>query len=211
MALITLEEQLRIKGSLNSGLIAKSNLIDKLEVYGFVNACKDKDMYEKLYTGYILNGIVNKEPKRQIVLSEHIYQVTTNYSGEEITREGHVTPIYQRLQICHEMKKYNVEDLRVPSLIGNKLYRKIKSRHGQGVIVTAREIEKAKFPSYITEEEGKAILSAPEGHVRCLDNDGLIKSIGENVMVVCRYLHPETGTLCYTQYNLNEVYVDDVH
>ena len=57
----------------------------------------------------------------------------------------------------------------------------------------------------------RSILAAPVGHVQILDKDGVIKSIGENIMAICRYLHAETGTMCYTQYNLYEVYVDDLH
>ena len=72
MERITLEGYLKKNGSVRSGIMAKSNLIDKLEIYGFVNACEDNDMYNKVYAGLIINGIVNKEPKRQIILSNHI-------------------------------------------------------------------------------------------------------------------------------------------
>ena len=69
---ITLEDYLKNHGRVHCGMIAKSHLIDKLEIYGFANACKDEDMYNDVYAGLILNGIVNKEPKRQIVLSNYI-------------------------------------------------------------------------------------------------------------------------------------------
>ena len=204
---ITLEDYLKNHRSVHCGMIAKSNLIDKLEIYGFANACKDEDMYNDVYAGLILNGIVNKEPKRQIVLSNYIYQVTTHYSGKEITREGMAIPIFQSLVVSESEGQY----LYVPSLVGKQLYRKIKSRHGNGVVVREYDLEKANFPSYIKAIEGKAILNAPKSHIQIVDKDGEIKSIGENVMVVCRYLHSETGTMCYTHYNLNEVFIDDVH
>ena len=207
----TLEDYLKKNGSIQSGVTAKSNLIDKLEIYGFVNACKDKDMYNEVYAGLVLNGIVNKEPKRQIILSNHIYQVTTHYSGKDITREGLAIPIYHTLAVSEAEGQYNVEDIYIPSLIGKQLYRKIKSRHGSGVTVRDYDLKKANFPSRISAVDGKAILTAPAGHVQLLDKDGVIKSIGENIMAVCRYLHAETGTMCYTQYNLNEVFVDDLH
>ena len=207
----TIEDYLKKNGSIQSGVTAKSNLIDKLEIYGFVNACKDKDMYNEVYAGLVLNGIVNKEPKRQIILSNHIYQVTTHYSGKDITREGLAIPIYHTLAVSEAEGQYNVEDIYIPSLIGKQLYRKIKSRHGNGVTVRDYDLKKANFPSRISAVDGKAILTAPAGHVQLLDKDGVIKSIGENIMAVCRYLHAETGTMCYTQYNLNEVFVDDLH
>lgn len=208
---ITLEDYLKKNGSIQSGILAKSNLIDKLEVYGFVNACQDKDMDKEVYAGLFLNGIVNKEPKSQIVLSNHIYQVTTHYCGKDITREGMAIPIYQKLVVSESEGRYNVEDINIPSLASKQLYRKIKSRHGIGVTVRDNDLKKANFPSCISVIEGKAILTAPAGHVQILDKDGVIKSIGENLMVVCRYLHAETGAMCYTQYNLNEVFVDDLH
>ena len=111
MERITLEDYLKKNGSVRSGIMAKSNLIDKLEIYGFVNACKYKDMYNKVYAGLIINGIVNKEPKRQIILSNHIYQVTTHYSGKDITREGMAIPIYHTLVVSGSEGKYNLEDI----------------------------------------------------------------------------------------------------
>lgn len=211
MVRITLEDYLKKNGSVQSGITAKSNLIDKLEVYGFVNACKDEDMYNVGYTGCFLNGIVNKEPACQIILSNYIYQVTTHYSGKDLTREGMPIPVFHTLAVSKSEGQYNVEDIYVPSLIGKQLYRKIKSRHGTGVTVSDNDLKKGNFPSCISAIDGKAIMTAPAGHVQILDKDGVIKSIGENIMVVCRYLHAETGTMCYTQYNLNEVFVDDLH
>lgn len=207
----TLEEYLNENGSVQSGIIVKSNLMDKLEIYGFVNSCKDEDMYNEVYTGLILNGIVNKDPMGQIVLSNYIYQITTHFKGKEITREGMAIPIFHTLVISESEEHYNVEDIYIPSLYGRHLYRKIKSRYGNGVIVRDSDLKNAKFPPHINAVEGKAILNAPIAHIKLLDNDGVIKSIGENIMVVCRYLHAETGTMCYTQYNLNEVFVDDLH
>ena len=190
---MTLENYLNTNGRVQSGMMAKSNLIDKLEIYGFVNACKDEDMYTMAYsTGYAINGIVNKEPINQIILSNYIYQVTSHYSGKDITHAGIAIPIFQTLAVSEAEGQYNVEDLYIPSL-------------------SDCDLRKADFPSRISAIDGKAMLSAPAGHVQILDKDGVIKSIGENIMVVCRYIHAETGTMCYTQYNLNEVFIDDLH
>lgn len=208
---ITLEDYLKREKVISSGMIVKSNLIERLEIYGFINACADEDMYNEDYAGLILNGIVNKETKHQIVLSNHLYQVSYHFCGKELKQEGMVIPIFQSLEYSQQESQYNVENLYVPSLIGKQLYRKIKSRFGNGVTVSDYELNKAKFPSHIKAVEGKAIYNAPSPHVQFVDKEGVVKSIGENIIVVCRYLHTLTGTMCYTQYNLNEVFVDDVH
>lgn len=115
---MTLENYLNTNGRVQSGMMAKSNLIDKLEIYGFVNACKDEDMYTMAYsTGCAINGIVNKEPINQIILSNYIYQVTFHYSGKDITHAGMAIPIFQTLAVSEAEGQYNVEDLYIPSLI----------------------------------------------------------------------------------------------
>ena len=107
MERITLEDYLKKNGSVRSEIMAKSNLIDKLEIYGLVNACKDDDMYNEGYMERFLNGIVNKEPKCQIILSNYIYQVTSHYSGNDITREGKVTPIFHTFHVPKIIIVYN--------------------------------------------------------------------------------------------------------
>ena len=205
---INLDDYLKKSGKLYSGIIAQSKLIDKLEIVGFVNACKDEDMYEGSIN-LCLNGIFDMEPKSQIILSNNIYQVTTHYNGREMSRCGRTIPIFNSLVVSEAERKYKVEDLYIPSLVGNQLYRKIKSRYGSGYKVSESELRRSKFPSNIKAVDEIATLNAPASHIQLLDKDGVTKSIGENIMVVCRYLHAETGAMCYTQYNLNEVFVDD--
>lgn len=207
---ITLEEYLKKKHALHSGMTAKSKLIGRLEIYGFVNACVDTDMYYETYAGLYLNGVVNKEPHRQIVLSNYIYQVSSHVAGKDVVEAGIATPVFKSLRLSESAECYNVEDLHIPSLCGNSLYREIKRRCGQGVIINESKMKKAKFPSHITVQDGKAVYNAPEGHVQLLDADGEVKSVGENVMAVCRYVHETTGAMCYALYNLNEVYDDDL-
>lgn len=211
MGRMTLDDYLKKNGNVQSGMTMKSNLVDKLEIYGFSNACKDEDMYNDGYNGLSLNGIVNKEPRCQIVLSNYIYQITTHYRGKEITRDGMLIPIYQTLAVSEFERQYHVEDLYIPSLVGKQLYRKIKSRHGNGVVVRDNDLRKANFPSCIKVVEGRVILNAPAAHVQLIDKDGVTKSIGDNIMAVCRYLHPETGTMCYAQYGLDELYMESEH
>lgn len=211
MAKTSIKEYLMQHKTIHSGMIGSSILIDKLEVYGYINTCKDEDMYSETYLGYSMNGVINKDSKNQIILSNSIHQVTMNYRGKEIVPEVSIFAVYKSLSVSEAENSYNIEDLQVPSISGKQLYRKIKSRTGTGVVVYDYELKKAKFPSNIRAEEGKAILSAPEGHIQMFDKDGVMKSVGENIIVVCRYIHTETGTMCYTQYNLDEVFVDDTH
>lgn len=212
MERITLEEYLQKHGTISSGMVGKSNLIDKLELYGFVNACKDENMYTEYWGGVKYpNGLVNKETGGQIVLSNNLCQVVDIYYNTELSQVQRITPVFKSVRISDSEEDYGVENLHIPSLAGNKLYKEIKKRHGQGRTVSDNELKKNNFPSNITAQDGKAVLHATEGHIQLLDKDDEVKSIGENIMAVCRYLHETTGAMRYTQLNLDEVTIDDIH
>ena len=121
------------------------------------------------------------------------------------------TPVYKNLSISNKPTKYNLEDLYIPSLLSNPIYKKIKARIGSGVVVTERTIKNGRFPQYIVAEDNKALYIAKEGAILLEDNEGVIRSVGEEILAVCRYLHPETGTMCYTQLGLDELFVENDH
>lgn len=203
---ITLEQYLIQQGVVKSGMIGSSNLIDKLEVYGFVNSFNDEideNMFERTCLNFLSKGVINKDPHGQIVLSQHLCQLSAWDNKKTVTE------IYPKLLVSKSVVKYNLEDLYVPSLRDKQLYQDIKSR--KKIYDICNKFKKGGFPSNYKLEDGKIIIEAPKLHIKCLDNDGVTKSIGDNLIAVCRYLHSETGTMCYTQYNLNEVYVDDDH
>lgn len=204
---ITLEQYLIQQGVVKSGMIGSSNLIDKLEVYGFVNSYRDEideSMFERICLNFRSKGVINKDPHGQIVLAYHLCQSSILDNDKKT-----VTEIYPKLVVSKSVAKYNLEDLYVPSLRDKQLYQDIKSR--KKIYDICNKFKKGGFPSNYKLEDGKIIIEAPKLHIKCLDNDGVTKSIGDNLIAVCRYLHSETGTMCYTQYNLNEVYVDDDH
>ena len=202
---ITLEQYLIQQGVVKSGMIGSSNLIDKLEVYGFVNSFNDEideNMFERTCLNFLSKGVINKDPHGQIVLSQHLCQLSAWDNKKTVTE------IYPKLLVSKSVVKYNLEDLYVPSLKDNQLYQDVRARKNKDI---RYKFNKGGFPSNYKLEDGKIIIEAPKLHIKCLDNDGVTKSIGDNLIAVCRYLHSETGTMCYTQYNLNEVYVDDTH
>lgn len=209
---ISLEDLLKNKGNLHCGMIAQSILVNKLEVCGYVNVCLDESMYFfDAKSDLFLNGVINKDPIGQIVLSNYIHQVITYTNGKALLIQAIVFPIFKSISVSKKESSYNIEDLFIPSLEGNRYFKEIKSRKGNGVVVQESKLRKALFPSNIQEVEGKAIMTAQPGHIQCFDKHGVMKGVGENILVVCRYLHEGTGKMCYVQYNLDEVFVDDVH
>lgn len=214
MAKVSLSEKLFESKQLSSSIIVSSVLVNRLEVYGYVNSCRHEDMIQMPKNNYSvagLNGIINKSPHSEIVCSNFIYQVVPFFDGKETSSIGLHIPIYKSLCVIREQAKYDLEDLYIPSLIANSLYRKIKARIGSGLAVTEYMLRKNGFPASIIEEDSKAMFIAEEGAILLKDKEGSIKSIGEEILVVCRYLHPETGTMCYTQLGLDELFVENNH
>lgn len=206
---MTLEELFQSTGKLQSNILVSSTLIKEMEIYGYVNTCKGDDFLcnpSSLQT--LLNGIVDKASSNEIVCSNFIYQVFCYYNGSKIQETGRTIPVYQKLELSADTNEYNLEDLYFPSLVGNLSYKHIKRRVGIGVNVTEKYIKHAHFPSNITAKEGKAIVTVEKGSILCKDKENYTRSIGEEVMAVCRYIHPITGATCYAQYNLDELYID---
>ena len=59
-------------------------------------------------------------------------------------------------------------------------------------------------------KDGKAMMPIHKGDILCqhiIDNS--TKSIGQELLAVCRYIHSATGRMCYTQYGLDELTVKD--
>ena len=212
MAKITLKEMLAKNNRLASNIIVSSVLINRLEVYGYINSRCVEDVLFLPQTSYdtvSVNGIVNKSPVSEIVCSNYIYQVIIFYDGKKTTSIGLPTPVYKNLSISNKPTKCNLEDLYIPSLLSNQTYKKIKARIGSGVVVTERTIKNGRFPQNIVAENSKAMFIAEEGAILLGDNEGDIRSVGEEILAVCRYLHPENGTMCYTQFSLDELFVDN--
>ena len=197
---------------LASNIIVSSVLIKKLEVYGYANSCKAENMLNipnNTWAKIGVNGIVNKSPISEIVCSNYIYQVITLSDGKQASTVGIPSPIYNSLYINKKQTKLNLEDIYIPSLLSNPIYRKIKGRIGTGVLVTDSLIQKGGFPKNIIAEDNKAMFIAEEGTFLLKDKEGDIRSVGEEILAVCRYLHPETGTMCYTQYSLDELFIEN--
>ncbi len=211
MAKVKLSTVLNREGHLDSNIIASSILINELEVCGFVNSCSVLDSVNQTYSGAIesLNSLISKSVPREVVTSNYLCQVVEYATGKEVLQQFNATPIFNSIRLEQVEGSYNLENLYIPSLIHNRLYKQIKARFGTGMIVSQSDINKAKFPKNITESEGKAMYKTKESDILLLDRDGFVKSVAQELLVLCRYVHTISGALCYTKYSLDEVYIEE--
>ena len=210
MAKISLAEKLQSENVLKSHLIVSSRLIEKLEVYGYVNSCQGNEMMLEdirinniTTVGY--NNFINCQTAGEIVCSNYMMQpVMLSHKNEMRLHQ-----IYSILEISKESFILNLADLDIPSLFYNPIYKKIR-RRDKNKSLSSSEIKYAKFPENIKQNSDKRFdYTSNPRDVLCRDKDGSIKSIGDHLMAVCRYLFPQTGMMCYTQLDLDELFWEE--
>lgn len=211
MAKITLQEKLIKDRVLNRGLVVSYNLIEKMDLAGFVNS-RTLSFFLPLICD--MDGIVNKESVNQVVCSGFLFQTIKRSPKDcKLDELRNVTPIFPKLQMCDSEVDINIEDLYIPSLLKNNIYKKIKARTGTGVVVTQYEIKHLNndVESGYTffERDCKAYLTAKQDDVLLLDKNDRIGSVAEDVVAICRYLHPQSGCLYYSQFGLDELYFEE--
>ncbi len=215
---ISLSEYLKKYEFLKYGMIAQCALIKEIEIYAFANC--SKDMFEKFrYNQYHLLGIVDKDSTHQVIRGTYMYQVVEWYDGEKVQHTGITTPLYLGLRLSKEDTEMDIANLYIPDLISNELYKIIRSRRGSGVEVTPQLVNRYKVPKGIHDiwsshnievKDGKAYLPVKKGDILCIHAvDHAIKSIGQEIIAICRYTCKETGRLVYANFNLDELTIED--
>lgn len=193
----TLEKYFNEEKILTKGLIVESTLINRLEVCGYISS---RFPY----------CIVNKAPHSQTVTSGYLCQTMVSLTGSTTEQVYRITvPIFHSLAFCKEAFEIELSKFYIPSLADNPTYCNImKGAHR----LSAHDINRMLQNSPIPLEErdrGEFIAQVPKDSILCKDKDGCVKGLGEDILAVCRYIHPETGKMHYVQYELNELFVGE--
>lgn len=209
MGKVRLNEYLEKEKELHSGIAVSSSIINKLEVYGFLN-CKGREE--------ILSGCDNQD-------INSYGDVEMNYDTSKckifsfyLKQNSKVTPIYPTISICQENASIDVKGLYIPSFIGTRtksqkilddeLYSDIKHRFGTGYQVSENAWEKARWPSKYSLVAGDVMLHIKKGEIVLQDKDGCIKSVEDSIVVLCRYVHEETGEIRFLFSRLEQLYYE---
>lgn len=192
----TLEKYFNEEEILTKGLIVESTLINRLEVCGYISS-------------RIPHCIVNKAPHSQTVTSGYLCQTMVSQTGSTTEQVKRITvPIFHSLAFCKEAFEIELSKFYIPSLADNPAYCQImKGEHRQNVYAMNRMLQDSPIP--LEKRDSEIIAQVPKGSILCKDKDGCIKGLGEDILAVCRYIHPETGRMQYVQYELNELFVGD--
>ncbi len=215
MAKISLAAKLQAKGELTSNEIVSTNLIEKMEVYGYVNSCQGDEMKledTSLYTtpiGY--NNYVNCQTAGDIVCAHYLMQLVMTKPDGGIAADMRYHQIYTKIDFAKESFTFNLAELDVPSLYYHPAYRRIRRRKSNARLSTTDEKNARKlFPTNIQYNGNNEFeYTSRVGDILCRDIDGTVKGIGDHIMTVCRYLAPLTGKVCYAQFDLEEVFVEE--
>ena len=221
----TLQKHLDRLGWLSLGIHVSSELIDDMVVYGFVNSSIDMidDSHINMQKKDALLGIVDKNCENQVIANFYMYQVIPWSDGETLHQQRVVSPIYTSLKRLEFEKNINLEQLYIPDLIAHPLYNRIRSKDSHCVTVTERQVaqykpNKDKIDRWASHnifiKEGKAYFPIKKDEIILYSflhqkqpyiSDDDIKSIAQNVLALCRYIHKETGNTRFALYSLDEL------
>ena len=200
----TLQQRLEENGCLEKGLLVSSLLIKEIEVCGFLNGVKSFGQTDGKFL-HLYNSILNKAPHRMLVRSGMVHQIFEYFDGSKISSMNCVFRIYTTLTVNESDFEMDLKDIHVPALEKSSIYRDIKQ--GFKCFISDDKLRKNGFPEFIKVKEDKVVCEIAPGKILCLNKDGEIRSLGEDIQVLCRYLHPETGIMCYTIYSMDELFI----
>ena len=200
----TLKQRLEENRKKKKGLLASSLLIKEIEVCGFLNGVKNFGQTDDKFL-HLYNSILNKAPHRMLVRSGMVHQIFEYFDGSKISSMNCVFRIYTTLTVNESDFEMDLKDIHVPALEISSIYRDIKQ--GFKRFITDDKLRKNGFPEFIKVKEDKVVCEIAPGKILCLNKDGEIRSLGEDIQVLCRYLHPETGIMCYTIYSMDELFI----
>ena len=200
----TLQQRLEENGLIKKGLLVSSLLIKEIEVCGFLNGVKSFGQTDDKFL-HLYNSILNKAPHRMLVRSGMVHQIFEYFDGSKISSMNCVFRIYTTLTVNESDFEMDLKDIHVPALEKSSIYRDIKQ--GFKCFITDDKLRKNGFPEFIKVKEDKVVCEIAPGKILCLNKDGEIRSLGEDIQVLCRYLHPETGIMCYTIYSMDELFI----
>ena len=223
---ITLQEYLETHKHLHIGMKVSSELLDNMVVRGFVNSSKDMidDSKINMTKKDSLLGIVDNDCSIQVICENYIYQVISWYDGEKVQQQGLVNPIYAGLYKFDFDANINIENLYIPDLISHPLYRIIHARKGVTIneqLVNKYRPNKDKTDRWkshnIFVKDGKAYMPIKKGDwvlrplydmINPFVMEKSIKSVAQEILVVCTYIHGETGRRCYALFGLEELIME---
>ena len=187
----TLKQRLEENGCLEKGLLVSSLLIKEIEVCGFLNGVKNFGQTDDKFL-HLYNSILNKAPHRMLVRSGMVHQIFEYFDGSKISSMNCVFRIYTTLTVNESDFEMDLKDIHVPALEKSSIYRDI--RQGFKRFITDDKLRKNGFPEFIKVKEDKVVCEIAPGKILCLNKDGEIRSLGEDIQVLCRYLRSEEHT-----------------
>ena len=209
--------KLQTEKVLQSGLVVSSTLVDRLEVYGYINSCRGYDVkVNKFGSGYNVfgyNDFVNNVTIGEVVCAGFLMQpvLLVDEYGRSVNGMK-IHQVYSVLEVAKEPLKLDLANLDVPSLGYHPVYKKIRKKDSRVAFSDSDVKMEKEFPEKIKKRSdfGHNFDYYTEvGDILCRDKAGIVKGIGEHLMALCRYLAPQTGLMCYAQFDLDELYVEE--
>ena len=226
MELITLHEYFNRRGWVEWGMKVNTDF-GEMRIRGFVNS--SKDMIDNTHfirpTRPQLLGFVDKNCSNMVICSNYMYQIINWSNGEKTLQQGVVHPIYPAIHRYQSTIQVDLEQLYIPDLVTHPLYRAIRSKKKEGFL-TEQELHKYRpyknesdrwiehgiiinnGKAYLPVKNGDIVFRSINGLLKPYTTDSSIKSIAQELLVVCRFFHEQTGQIHYALFDLDELTIE---
>lgn len=183
--------------TLQKGMLVKSLLIDKLEIVGFLNDAEPRHCITNM------NALsISTEA------SINLHNAIAIYNGYMMIGSK-AYEYYSSLEMNENKQEINIESLYIPSLVSSDLYKYIRTQKNTRPI-TDKLLRDKNYPASIIAKDNTAIRVVEEGEILMKDRLGRIKSIAEDIDVICRHVNSATGVLSYTVLGINDLLVEEL-
>lgn len=221
---MTLQEYINRVGGLNWGMKVNTDF-GEMTIRGFVNS--SRDMIDNAHyirpTRPQLLAFVDKNCSNMVVCSNYMYQIINWYNGNMTLQQGVVHPIYPAIRQYQNNTQVELEQLYIPDLVTHPLYKEIRSRKEKRGSLTEQKLQKYrpyKYErdrwtehgiminngiAYMPVKKGDIVFHSLNGLLKPYMTDSSVKSVAQEILVVCRYLHEQTGQIQYALFGLDEL------
>lgn len=192
-----MQELLNAGNKLRAGQMVATNLVPKMEIYGFV-----PHKQEEFYLDFNMQD--TRIVANRLVVIPHIGK-TVQYGGAHSTVPRY--PIYKAIAVNQEEKSLPLRLLRVVRLEGISYFDAFQRKDGKGPYFKDPQIDMVKQDNDEGSNEGsKPYYKLQKGDILFYEQDiETIKAVADCFLVLCRRINDVTGCMTYELYNAEDL------
>lgn len=194
MRTTNLLDLLKSSKELTSGMIASSQLVEKLEIYGFIPCAENTNP-------------IPLDMRLGIIASDRILFSVEQTSLLDLSakKESAILPIYRKLVCDKAEHSLLLENLYVHALSTNHYYKEFRNRKQ----INLQQLKKASSQIFIDDSSKVHYRTLPEEilmYKKTSYSTDCVSAVTSCFLVVCRFVNSVTGNVSYVVYSPEDLF-----